>query len=331
MVRSINSQVGVDVVAAVLQRSYGTSRGALCVSHCSWSSPAQLRQNRLEVKLYHGDILEAPPQELVDRFHCGALILQEVWVWGGWRNRIEHLKPTSLSRLAKQITTLGPTHLYVSTPHVMFNPIFQLGGEFRAKDHEFEWTETEFSQWLASNLPEYEGVVVGIGFHRWSRCALDTLDASPCDPVHSITFLYDSITNPGRLFQVRSDACEVWDPVVDTRRRWLTSIGFRLEELILGPREFNLWCRYGPATQSALLKRQTGAVRQMSCERSLWSLVKSIAVPSVKDIDRESELLRRIRRVATILSPRIEDIWDDAAVRNLAKDFEEVRSLVKLL
>ncbi|KAH0485749.1 MAG: uncharacterized protein KVP18_004224 [Porospora cf. gigantea A] len=69
----------------------------------------------------------------------------------------------------------------------------------------------------------------------------------------------------------------------------------------------------------------------MSCEGSSWSLVKSIAVPSVKDIDRESELLRQIRRVSSILSPRIEDIWDDAAVRNLAKNFEEVRSIVKLL
>lgn len=82
MLRSSNNQLGVDVVAAVLQRSYGTSTGALCVRHCSWSSPTQLRQNRLEVKLYHGDILQAPPQELVDRFHRGALILQEVWVWG---------------------------------------------------------------------------------------------------------------------------------------------------------------------------------------------------------------------------------------------------------
>ena len=226
---------------------------------------------------------------------------------------------------------MGPTHLYISTPHVNFNPIFQLEGEFRAKDHEFEWTEAEFSQWLASHLPEYEGVVVGIGFQRWSRAGFDPLHASPCDPVHSISFLYDSIKHPSHLYQVRSDACEVWDPVVDKKRRWLISLGFQLEDLVLGPREFNLWCRYGPATQSALLKRQTGSLRKMSCEGSSWSLVKSIAVPSVKDIDRESELLRQIRRVSSILSPRIEDIWDDAAVRNLAKNFEEVRSIVKLL
>ena len=89
--------------------------------------------------------------------HKDVMILSEV---------IEHLDEGRLPRVMDTIFgSYKPKVLIVTTPNVEYNPVYQMDEAVRHKDHRFEWTRAQFSEWthcLASNY-SYEVQLDGIG------------------------------------------------------------------------------------------------------------------------------------------------------------------------
>ena len=63
---------------------------------------------------------------------------------------IEHLDPPRLAAFERSLFEFArPGTVVVTTPNVEYNPMFETlpAGQFRHKDHRFEWTRAEFEAW----------------------------------------------------------------------------------------------------------------------------------------------------------------------------------------
>lgn len=73
---------------------------------------------------------------------------------------IEHLDPPRLAAFGQAVFEFArPGTVVVTTPNVEYNPKFETlpAGQFRHKDHRFEWTRAEFAAWA-------EGICSGFGY-----------------------------------------------------------------------------------------------------------------------------------------------------------------------
>ena len=63
---------------------------------------------------------------------------------------IEHLDPNRLAAFERVVFEFArPRTVVVTTPNAEYNPLFEglPAGEFRHRDHRFEWTREEFQTW----------------------------------------------------------------------------------------------------------------------------------------------------------------------------------------
>jgi 3' terminal RNA ribose 2'-O-methyltransferase Hen1 len=63
---------------------------------------------------------------------------------------IEHLDAQRLSAFERVLFEFAhPQHAVITTPNAEYNPLFETlpAGQFRHRDHRFEWTRSEFQQW----------------------------------------------------------------------------------------------------------------------------------------------------------------------------------------
>ena len=94
----------------------------------------------------HGEFFTNELPDIVD-----TLILSEV---------IEHNTQDDLNILVDYINRVKPKKIVITTPNKDFNEYYQI--ENRHDDHQFEFTELEFINWI-NHLTEYESEVFGIG------------------------------------------------------------------------------------------------------------------------------------------------------------------------
>lgn len=75
---------------------------------------------------------------------------------------IEHLDPPRLAAFERVLFECArPKHVIVTTPNAEYNVKWETlpAGQFRHKDHRFEWTRTEFQDW-ATRVAEKHGYSV---------------------------------------------------------------------------------------------------------------------------------------------------------------------------
>jgi len=66
---------------------------------------------------------------------------------------IEHLDEPRLAAFSRVLFEFArPNTVVITTPNVEYNPKFETlpAGQFRHKDHRFEWTRTEFAEWAST-------------------------------------------------------------------------------------------------------------------------------------------------------------------------------------
>jgi hypothetical protein len=66
---------------------------------------------------------------------------------------IEHLDAPRLSAFERVLFEFArPATAIITTPNSEYNPLFETlpAGQFRHRDHRFEWTRAEFEQWGGS-------------------------------------------------------------------------------------------------------------------------------------------------------------------------------------
>jgi 3' terminal RNA ribose 2'-O-methyltransferase Hen1 len=66
---------------------------------------------------------------------------------------IEHLDTPRLSVFERVLFEFArPAHAIITTPNAEYNSLFETlpAGQFRHRDHRFEWTRDEFAQWANS-------------------------------------------------------------------------------------------------------------------------------------------------------------------------------------
>jgi len=77
---------------------------------------------------------------------------------------IEHLDPDLLSAAERVVfAQMRPRLVYLTTPNREYNPLFGLHpGEFRERDHRFEWDRARFRRW-AQGVAQRNGYQVTLG------------------------------------------------------------------------------------------------------------------------------------------------------------------------
>jgi 3' terminal RNA ribose 2'-O-methyltransferase Hen1 len=71
---------------------------------------------------------------------------------------IEHLDAPRLSAFERVLFEFAhPTYAVITTPNAEYNSVFETlpTGQFRHRDHRFEWTRTEFEQWALAVAARY--------------------------------------------------------------------------------------------------------------------------------------------------------------------------------
>ena len=66
---------------------------------------------------------------------------------------IEHVEPSRLPALERAVFgSAQPANVIVTTPNAEYNVRFETlrAGEFRHRDHRFEWSRAEFQEWCES-------------------------------------------------------------------------------------------------------------------------------------------------------------------------------------
>lgn len=132
--RSFDRIVGVDVSWRALQ--IATKR-----LHLEQLPPAQ----KSRIKLLHGSLMYK------DKRLSGfdAAVVSEV---------IEHLDPPRLAAFERVLFEHArPGMVLITTPNAEYNPLFPFlpTGQFRHKDHRFEWTRSQFERWAALNSDRF--------------------------------------------------------------------------------------------------------------------------------------------------------------------------------
>ena len=87
---------------------------------------------------------------------------------------IEHIDPENLPRVAHNLFhQIRPRTLVVTTPNRDYNKLWKSlpAGQFRHRDHRFEWTRREFQAWANEVKHDYQVTVSGLGEeHREYGC-----------------------------------------------------------------------------------------------------------------------------------------------------------------
>ena len=97
---------------------------------------------------------------------------------------IEHLDPPRLAAFGRAVFEFArPGTVVVTTPNVEYNPKFETlpAGQFRHKDHRFEWTRAEFASWA-------DGVCTRFGYRRPLCCPIGPVDAAVGAPSQMAVF-----------------------------------------------------------------------------------------------------------------------------------------------
>jgi hypothetical protein len=71
---------------------------------------------------------------------------------------IEHLDAPRLSAFERVLFEFAhPTYAVITTPNAEYNSVFETlpAGQFRHRDHRFEWTRAEFKQWAGAVAARY--------------------------------------------------------------------------------------------------------------------------------------------------------------------------------
>jgi len=105
---------------------------------------------RSRIELLHGSLMYS------DKRLSGfdAAVVAEV---------IEHLDPPRLAAFERVVFEQAhPGMVLITTPNAEYNPLFPFlpSGQFRHKDHRFEWTRSEFQRWATDNADRF-GYKVG--------------------------------------------------------------------------------------------------------------------------------------------------------------------------
>ena len=134
-----------------LQRITGVEASAVSLERAKRRmKPEQRRQ----VELLHGSLVYPDPR-LAGH---DAAILMEV---------IEHIDPPRLPAFREAVLGVAqPGVVIITTPNVEYNVLFtSMTGQFRHRDHRFEWTRKEFQNWVreAAGQHGYEAEFHGIG------------------------------------------------------------------------------------------------------------------------------------------------------------------------
>lgn len=94
---------------------------------------------RERINLIHGSLIYRDKR--LDGYDAAAVV--EV---------IEHLDPARLAGFERALFEFArPRTVVITTPNVEYNPKFETlpAGQFRHKDHRFEWTRTQFQAWAS--------------------------------------------------------------------------------------------------------------------------------------------------------------------------------------
>lgn len=80
----------------------------------------------------------AEPQSDLSGFEAAAMV-----------ETIEHVPPNVLSRVETAVFgQMRPGWMFLTTPNREYNPLFDLApGQFRERDHKFEWDRARFRKW----------------------------------------------------------------------------------------------------------------------------------------------------------------------------------------
>lgn len=89
---------------------------------------------------------------------------------------IEHLDPDRLPMLERVVFGAArPRAVIVTTPNAEYNALFPSlpAGQFRHRDHRFEWSRAEFADWAQRICAtfNYQAAFSGIGHHDESHGA----------------------------------------------------------------------------------------------------------------------------------------------------------------
>lgn len=141
---SFTQLTGVDVASNVLQ-------------HAAQKLGLRRRQQEADPRL---KLIQGALTYQDDRFSgYDAALLVEV---------IEHLDPERLPALERVVFQYAePKHVLVTTPNVEYNVLYPdlPAGQFRHSDHRFEWSRTQFEDWvtMVAERHHYTYEIVGIG------------------------------------------------------------------------------------------------------------------------------------------------------------------------
>jgi 3' terminal RNA ribose 2'-O-methyltransferase Hen1 len=145
--RSLTEIVGVDVAAHTLNRAAQRLR-----------LENQSEAERQRLRLIQGSLVYQD-----DRFKgFDVAVLLEV---------IEHIDMPRLTAMERVVfANATPHRVIVSTPNADYNSFWESlpAGEFRHRDHRFEWTRTEFENWAGRVGAEfgYTVQIMGVGTER---------------------------------------------------------------------------------------------------------------------------------------------------------------------
>jgi 3' terminal RNA ribose 2'-O-methyltransferase Hen1 len=134
-----------NLLRALLKETSFEKIAGLDVSHRSLEIAAErLHLNRLppmqrnRIQLLHGSLMYR--DQRLSGYNAAAVV--EV---------IEHLDPPRLAAFERVVFEFArPTTVIVTTPNVEYNGKWETlpAGQFRHKDHRFEWTRAEFQTWV---------------------------------------------------------------------------------------------------------------------------------------------------------------------------------------
>jgi 2-polyprenyl-3-methyl-5-hydroxy-6-metoxy-1,4-benzoquinol methylase len=71
---------------------------------------------------------------------------------------IEHLDAPRLAAFERVLFEFArPPHVIITTPNAEYNSLFETlpAGQFRHRDHRFEWRRTEFETWAKKNAERF--------------------------------------------------------------------------------------------------------------------------------------------------------------------------------
>jgi small RNA 2'-O-methyltransferase len=114
----------------------GVEQSAACLAHARMTLETFLSCENPRLTLIHGSYGDSNKD--LTGYDAAAMV-----------ETIEHVAPGALSRIEGAVFgEYRPGHILITTPNREYNPLFGLApGEYREKDHKFEWCRDKFRRW----------------------------------------------------------------------------------------------------------------------------------------------------------------------------------------